>query len=79
MTDFTEQLHYRKWWLLDGRTVEHSKNKRDKNEKRPLYIKLFGDSGLPYGLWIWWVHWYGKGVSVGLVMEELNRWKMYDG
>lgn len=22
---------------------------------------------------------YGKGVSVGLVMEELNRWKMYDG
>ena len=22
---------------------------------------------------------YGKGVSVGLSMEELNRWKMYDG
>lgn len=22
---------------------------------------------------------YGKGVPVGLVMEELNRWKMHDG
>ena len=22
---------------------------------------------------------YGKGASIGLVMEELDRWKMYDG
>ena len=36
----------------------------------PAYLMDFGFGGF-IG--------YGKGVSVGLVMEELNRWKMYDG
>ena len=36
----------------------------------PAYLMDFGFGGF-LG--------YGKGVSVGLVMEELHRWKMYDG
>lgn len=36
-----------------NRRPQEKQNKRDnKNEKRALYIKLYGDSGLPHGLWV---------------------------
>jgi len=62
------------WWLSVWKNDQHKiKNKRDNKMRRGLYTSNY--TGIPaylmdfgFGGFIG----YGKGVSVGLEMEELN-------
>jgi len=58
---------------LDRETIEHNRNKKQKREMRQLGCSNYKDMSaylmdFGFGGFIG----YGKGVSVGLVMEELN-------
>ena len=47
---------------------------------RRLYTSNYiGMAGYLMDFGFGWFIGYGKGMPVGLVMEELNRCKMYDG